>query len=78
MRFHERRECGSNPVQLRFSERDTHYSNISVSMLFRLLLLELSFCKFELILYESGSKSTRDDNSSLVSFFVELLYFNAQ
>ncbi len=23
MRFHERRECGSNPVQLRFSERDT-------------------------------------------------------
>ncbi len=26
MRFHERRECGSNPVQLRFSERDTHLS----------------------------------------------------
>ena len=28
MRFCERRECGSNPVQLRFSERDTHTSNI--------------------------------------------------
>ena len=29
MRFCERQGCGSNPVQLRFSERDTQYLFIS-------------------------------------------------
>ena len=82
MRFRERQQCGSNPVQLRFSERDTQVRNIyrylnegvtpELDNLVKLLLaMNIPLRLSEALLYSAGYILNSSAKNVLYSILLE-------